>query len=408
MREIPDPEGEYPEFDWDSDPEVVRAGKAYMNELNKSINHNKNVIQPAIDAYLRFANTLTRKGNMLEGTKAQIAQLSKLEKAAKSALNEGDRIDDEVDRLDKIQMNANSNYIEKYNKLVEPWKKAEEKRRVRRSELMDEIRKEVEEKEEIMNELEVKYHNTHYVRDVVDGVEMFTNGGDYTDLNGKTYKGKGTLLNPFNQEIQELERQMDEYIRTSEQIGVTYGPKVISQYLVNKQFKGKTVDWTPGRKGTGNIPGGYRSSGAKSNPRSYGTGYSESDPIVSTSISTKKRKKKRGSGFNENYSLFERIKTKTFFNPKDIKPTFPENPPAEIDPKTGMHPNYGKQAKRYNKLDPMSANAMPPTGDPEIDAVVDKQRTKKKPAERKKEYIKVSKVTETKTFSKIKNLRKKK
>ena len=73
-----------------------------------------------------------------------------------------------------------------------------------------------------------------------------------------------------------------------------------------------------------------------------------------------------------------------------------------------MHPNYGKQAKRYNKLDPMSANAMPPTGDPEIDAVVDKQRTKKKPAERKKEYIKVSKVTETKTFSKIKNLRKKK
>ena len=132
-----------------------------------------------------------------------------------------------------------------------------------------------------------------------------------------------------------------------------------------------------------------------------------SEPNVSTSTSTKKRKKKRGYGFNENYSLFEKIKSKTFFNPKDIKPTFPENPPAQIDPKTGMHPNYGKQAKRYNKLDPMSANAMPPTGDPEIDAVVDKQRTKKKPAERKKEYIKVSKVTETKTFSKIKNLRKK-
>ena len=58
-----------------------------------------------------------------------------------------------------------------------------------------------------------------------------------------------------------------------------------------------------------------------------------------------------------------------------------------------MHPNYGKQAKRYKKLDPMSANAMPSTGDPEIDAVVDQQRTKKKPAERKKEYIKkVSKI----------------
>ena len=43
-----------------------------------------------------------------------------------------------------------------------------------------------------------------------------------------------------------------------------------------------------------------------------------------------------------------------------------------------MHPNYGKQAGRYKKLDPISANAMPPTGDPEIDAVVDKQRTKPK------------------------------
>ncbi len=77
--------------------------------------------------------------------------------------------------------------------------------------------------------------------------------------------------------------------------------------------------------------------------------------------------------------LFERVKQKQFFNPKDIKPVFPENPPPQLDPKTGMHPEYGKTAKRYRKLDPISANAMPPTGDPETDAVVDKQRTKPKP-----------------------------
>ena len=71
-------------------------------------------------------------------------------------------------------------------------------------------------------------------------------------------------------------------------------------------------------------------------------------------------------------------KLKEFFNPKDIKPTFPENPPPKLDPKTGMHPNYGKQAGRYKKLDPMSANAMPPTGDPEIDATVNAQKTKGK------------------------------
>ena len=77
-------------------------------------------------------------------------------------------------------------------------------------------------------------------------------------------------------------------------------------------------------------------------------------------------------------TLFEKLKQKQFFNPNDIKPTFPENPPPQLDPKTGMHPNYGKNAKRYRKLDPASANAMPPTGDPETDALVDKQRTKPK------------------------------
>ena len=76
-------------------------------------------------------------------------------------------------------------------------------------------------------------------------------------------------------------------------------------------------------------------------------------------------------------SLFEKLKSKPFFNPKDIKPTFPENDPPQLDPKTGMHPNYGKQAGRYKKLDPISADSMPPTGDPETDAVVNKQKTKR-------------------------------
>lgn len=40
---------------------------------------------------------------------------------------------------------------------------------------------------------------------------------------------------------------------------------------------------------------------------------------------------------------------------------------------------YGKlYGKFYNKLDPISANSMPSTGDPEIDAIVDKQKTKSK------------------------------
>ena len=78
-------------------------------------------------------------------------------------------------------------------------------------------------------------------------------------------------------------------------------------------------------------------------------------------------------------NLFERVsklrKPNEFFNQDDIKPEFPENPPPKLDPKTGKHPEYGKKANRYKKLDPISANSMPPTGDPEIDAVVNKQKT---------------------------------
>ncbi len=77
-------------------------------------------------------------------------------------------------------------------------------------------------------------------------------------------------------------------------------------------------------------------------------------------------------------TLLERLKSKGFFNPDDIKPVFPEEPPEELDPKTRMHPKYGKRSARYKRLDPMSANSMPPTGDPETDALVDKQRTKPK------------------------------
>ena len=86
------------------------------------------------------------------------------------------------------------------------------------------------------------------------------------------------------------------------------------------------------------------------------------------------RRKKNNRKVNES-NLYERLKKRPFFNKNDIKPEFPENPPPKLDPKTGKHPQYGKKANRYKKLDPISANSMPPTGDPEIDAVVNKQKT---------------------------------
>ena len=98
-----------------------------------------------------------------------------------------------------------------------------------------------------------------------------------------------------------------------------------------------------------------------------------------------------GKLLSEAPTLLERLKSKGFFNPDDIKPVFPEKPPEELDPKTRMHPKYGKRSARYKRLDPMSANSMPPTGDPETDALVDKQRTKPKSAIVKSIFKKYSK-----------------
>ena len=81
-------------------------------------------------------------------------------------------------------------------------------------------------------------------------------------------------------------------------------------------------------------------------------------------------------------TTFEKLKqVRLKFNYKG-KPTptedgFPEEPPATPGP-DGFHPKYGKHAARYKRLDPASADSMPGTGDPETDALVDKQKSKKK------------------------------
>jgi len=74
-------------------------------------------------------------------------------------------------------------------------------------------------------------------------------------------------------------------------------------------------------------------------------------------------------------STYDRIKAR-FLENKKIAPEFPAEPPPKMV--NGFHPEYGKKANRYKKLDPHSANAMPETGDPEIDAIVRKQKTIKK------------------------------
>ena len=75
---------------------------------------------------------------------------------------------------------------------------------------------------------------------------------------------------------------------------------------------------------------------------------------------------------NEKINNHPKIKSpKEFFKKADIKPVYPDTPPPEMI--NGRHPDLvddTKIAKRFTKLDPESAKAMPNTGSPQIDTLV--------------------------------------
>ena len=81
----------------------------------------------------------------------------------------------------------------------------------------------------------------------------------------------------------------------------------------------------------------------------------------------------------ENDPLFKRVtkrlKPVIDYPDKPAKKGYPNEPPPKMV--NGWHPEYGKRYK-YDKLDPVSAKAMPPTGNPEIDANVEKTKVKPK------------------------------
>ena len=66
------------------------------------------------------------------------------------------------------------------------------------------------------------------------------------------------------------------------------------------------------------------------------------------------------------------LRKKIDYPDKPAKRGYPnEEPPKMVN---GYHPKYAEENRYYNKLDPISANLMPPTGNKEIDAKVKKAR----------------------------------
>ena len=63
-----------------------------------------------------------------------------------------------------------------------------------------------------------------------------------------------------------------------------------------------------------------------------------------------------------------RLKPVIDYPDKPSKAGYPDMPPPEVV--NGWHPEYGQKDAYYNKLDPQSAESMPTTGNPQIDAKV--------------------------------------
>ena len=212
----------------------------------------------------------------------------------------------------------------------------------------------------------IKFEDTFMVREGQDG--KLLNGGDYTDLNGKTYAGKETFCRSFRLRNGRIRKKIKQYLETLNKFGFRYMYGTISQYLVNKQFTDTVIDWTLLKKGTGNIHKldtdllGW----IKSRYAGYGSGYSISDPIVGSG--RRGRRGRRGRPLGES-SLFERVKQKPFLTIQRILNQYStETPPPQLDPKLVCIQNMERLRRGIENSDPISANAMPPTGDPETDA----------------------------------------
>ena len=161
---------------------------------------------------------------------------------------------------------------------------------------------------------------------------------------------------------------------------------------VPKQYKPQTSIW-----GKADYNANVRASQEKKNEVLELVGAAEHHWTYLTEDRRKKQQEKVNEMMSVEYDkqmelLYEKHRIKenklnkaisAFRKPTDIAPEYPKEPPPQLDPQTGMHPKFGKNYK-HDKLDPQSAEAMPPTGNPEIDANVKKATNQKEKARKLK------------------------
>ena len=390
---VPDPDIErvkYTEFIETHKP-FIDANKNFDKVSDNYFSYYDDVYSPAYAKLKSFGDTLAYNPNtkMYTGTNEEMRKYMKLSKPVKEAAKKLESLSNAFDAANDKFMSVAAEASKLVEKQNEKYDKAMEKVEAERKKLEDEYKKIYDYYDEIYDERFGPDGTQTFQDKLLKAGEDYTPAALYGESPGATVQGFKSLYLKTREQIEE---EIDEIFNKSNELAdsmdfltveKTYFKELNGRVMSgvvdaggSESFKGD--DYNP----TKPKPSNRRAEASKKNRGrrkpdlgSAGEiGGVDATAAATAAATTKKKKKKRGSGFNES-NLYERLKNKSFFNPDDIKPEFPENPPPKLDPKTGKHPDYGKKANRYKKLDPISANSMPPTGDPEIDAVVRKQKT---------------------------------
>ena len=183
------------------------------------------------------------------------------------------------------------------------------------------------------------------------------------------------------------------------QVAKDYGGKSVSQQggkTFQTTYKGPKKQSTPNFSDT---PAQSTSSGAKSQFKvepqgsAKGSGFRGQYDQFGRKINPKTGKplkqsyepegkliSEKSKDHNETIAKQGKLKSPSeFFKRADVKPVYPDTPPPEMI--NGRHPDLvdgEKVSNRFNRLDPISAKAMPKTGNPKIDAKVAKALKKPK------------------------------
>ena len=368
-KEIPLPEGDYPEWDAQNDPDLKANREAVAKAWDFSEEKWKEA-QPAMKAYKAHAATLERKGKMLGGTQAQIDELKRLESKMNDALVPWNKASDAWNALLEKGGKLLDVYQDKLRKERKPWDDVYKKQ----GEAKDKLRTERDEK---IKEADKAYKATYTAG---KGGKLL-NGGDWIHPEtGEVIPGMGTIRSGLEAERDQLSELMQ-----GEEKGM--GQTLVKEQKI-WQWKTKYSDFGDGKSWNPNdaTPSGSQGgtpSGEKIAKRKYvppyvqdwdkiGPGGRNTAPDIGGNkpmkaslkrdkdyslgayvggTASKKKKKKnntmvssykpQGKLISEGWASpkhtdIDKDEKKRWFSEKDIKPEYPkENPPKMVN---GYHP----------------------------------------------------------------------